>query len=50
MYINLLQQSYGTFSGQVNQSVKCVHSCLRLTILIKISTNNPSQKSEVIDY
>ena len=35
--------------GQVNQSVRYVHSCLWLAILIRMSTNNPSVKSMVLE-
>ena len=47
-YINhLISESH--FCGQVNQSVRYVHYCRQLVILIKISTNNPSRKSVVLE-
>ena len=36
-------------SCQVNQSARYVHSCLQFATLIKTSTNNPCQKSVVIE-
>ena len=42
-------QSKGKFSCQVNQYVRYVHCCLELATLIKMSTNNPCQKSVVLD-
>ena len=38
------------FSCHVNPSVSYVDSCLELVILIKMSTNNPSQKSMVFEH
>ena len=39
--------SQGKFSGLVNQSVRFVHTCLVLVILIPKSTYNSGQKSVV---
>ena len=41
--------SEGKFCGQLNQSVRCVHSYLMLAILITTSTNNPSRKSGFLE-
>ena len=41
--------SEGDLCGQVNQSVRYVHSCPQLTILIKMSTNSPSRKLVVMN-
>ena len=43
------QSSAGHFCGQVNQSIKYVHSCLKVAILIK-RTNNPNPKSVVLEF
>ena len=40
--------SEGHFGGQVNQSVRYVHSSVELAILIKMNTNNPTPKSMVL--
>ena len=40
----------GDFCEQVNQSVRYVHSCLDTVIQIKMSTNNSSQKSAIVEY
>ena len=42
LIINIIDSLH---SGQVNQSVRYVHSCQELAILIQMSTNNPSLKS-----
>ena len=44
--------SEGGFCGQINpsdQSVRYIHSCPQLAILIKMSINNRSQKSVVLE-
>ena len=43
------QSSEVDFCGQVNQSVRYVHRCLDLALLIKISANKPSWKSVVFE-
>ena len=35
---------------KVAQSVRCVYSCLQFRILMEMSTNNPSQKSAVLEF
>ena len=42
--------SENDFCGKVNQSVTYVHSCLQLTILIGMSTNNPIWNSVVLNF
>jgi len=37
------------FSCRVNQSLRYVHSCHELIFLVKMSINNPSQKSVVLE-
>ena len=39
----------GDFGGQFNQFIRHGHSCLKLAVLIKMSTNNPGQRSVVLD-
>ena len=39
----------GKFSYQLNQSLRYVHSCLEAIFPIPMSTNNPSQKSVVLE-
>jgi len=34
---------------EVNQTVRLVHRCLQFEILVKTRTNNPSQKSVVVE-
>ena len=43
-------QFKGKFSCMVKQSVRYVHRCLEFAILRKMSTNNPSQKSVVLEF
>ena len=45
IYINNPLSSEGDVYSPINQSVRYVHSCPQLANLIKMSTNNPSQKS-----
>ena len=41
--------SNGNLSGHVNHSIRCVHSCLDLDILITTSTKNPTWESMVLE-
>ena len=41
--------SEGDFCGQVNQPARYVHSCLQPATLIKMSTNNHSRMSVVLE-
>ena len=40
----------GNLCVQCNQSIRYVHSCLELTMLIKMSTSNPIWKLVVLEY
>ena len=48
IHVNPLQYK-GMLSCQVNQSARYLHRCLELAILMKTSTDNPSQKSMVLE-
>ena len=49
VFIILLLSSEGDFCDKVTHSLRYVHSCIELPIVIKTSRNNPSQKSVVLE-